>query len=116
MVQGTSCGTAFLVRWLGDTKQQIAKLILVAPWCITDKDDDARRRFYEHPIDESIKERVGEIIYFTSDDEYENGKKSLSIFHEAIGGEVIELKEHGHYMKNHMGTVEFPELLEKILD
>jgi len=31
---GHSCGCAFLVRWLGETKQRINKLILVAPWKI----------------------------------------------------------------------------------
>jgi len=29
---GHSCGCAFLVRWLGDSKRKIDKLILVAPW------------------------------------------------------------------------------------
>ncbi len=28
---GHSCGCAFLVRWLGETKKRIKKLILVAP-------------------------------------------------------------------------------------
>lgn len=112
---GHSCGTTFLTRWLGDTKQKIAKLILVAPWCITDKDDPYRKAFYEHPIDESIKERVGEIVMFTADDEDDNGKKSVKIFHEKLGGKVIELKGHGHYIMRDMGTTEFPELLEEIL-
>src|SRR5438105_2014524 len=34
---GHSCGGAFLVRWLGDSKQKIAKLILVAPWKMSDE-------------------------------------------------------------------------------
>ena len=50
-----SCGCAFLVRWLGDSKQKIDKLVLVAPWKIPDKDDDFREAFYEYPIDETIK-------------------------------------------------------------
>ena len=29
---GHSCGCAFLVRWLGESKQKIDTLILVAPW------------------------------------------------------------------------------------
>jgi len=112
---GHSCGTTFLTRWLGDTKQKVAKLILVAPWCIADKDDPYRKAFYEHPIDESIKDRVGEIIMFTADDEDEDGKQSAKIFHEKLGGELIELKGHGHYTMGDMGTTEFPELLDKIL-
>ena len=34
---GHSCGAAFLIRWLGDTKRKIKKLILVAPWVLPDK-------------------------------------------------------------------------------
>jgi len=112
---GHSCGTTFLTRWLRETKQKVAKLILVAPWCIADKDDAARKEFYEQPIDESIKNRVGEIIIFTSDDEREDGKKSTKIFHDKLGGDVVELKGHGHYTMGDMGTTEFPELLEVIL-
>ena len=112
---GHSCGTTFLLRWLGETKKKIAKLILVAPWAIADKDDAARREFYEHPIDSSIKERVGEIVFFTADDEEADGKESLKIIHDVIGGKVIELKGHGHYVMGDMGTTEFPELLEQIV-
>lgn len=112
---GHSCGCAFLVRWLGETKKKFSKLILVAPWKIPDKDDEFRKRFYEYPIDETIKSRIKEIIMFTADDEEEDGKKSLKIFHQALGGEVIELKGRGHYTIGDMGMEKFPELLEVIL-
>lgn len=111
---GHSCGCAFLIRWLGGTKQKILKLILVAPWKIPDKDDKFRKAFYEYPIDETIKSRIKEIIIFTADDEEDDGKKSLKIFHQALGGEVIELKGRGHYTMGDMGTKKFPELLEVI--
>lgn len=112
---GHSCGCAFLVRWLGETKKKIFKLILVAPWKIPDKDDEFRKRFYEYPIDETIKSRIKEIIMFTADDEEGDGKKSLKIFHQALGGKVIELKGRGHYTMGDMGMEKFPELLEVIL-
>jgi predicted alpha/beta hydrolase family esterase len=111
---GHSCGCAFLVRWLGDTKKKISKLILVAPWKIPDENDEARIKFYTYPIDETIKERVREIIMFTADNEEDDGKKSLQIFHDALGGKIIELKGRGHYTFSSMGTTEFPELLEII--
>ncbi len=111
---GHSCGCAFLVRWLGETKKQIKKLILVAPWKIPTA-KDPRSTLYEYNIDLTIKSRIGEIIMFTADDEEEDGKKSLKIFHEAIDGKIIELKNHGHYTQNDMGTIEFPELLKVIL-
>ena len=113
---GHSCGCAFLVRWLGETNKKIAKLILVAPWKIPDKDDEFRKAFYNYPIDGSLKSRIGKIVMFTADDEEDDGKKSLNIFREALGGEVIELKGYGHYTLGDMGTEEFPELLKVILE
>lgn len=112
---GHSGGCAFLVRWLGETKQKINKLILVAPWKIPEKGDEHKKEFYTYPIDESIKERVDKIVMFTADDEEEDGKKSLEIYNESLGGKIIELKGHGHYTMGDMGTIEFPELIEEIL-
>lgn len=112
---GHSCGSAFLVRWLGETKKKVQKLVLVAPWKIPDEEDGARKLFYTYPIDESIKSRVGEILMFTADNEENDGKESLKMFHKALGGEVTELQGRGHYTLGDMGTEEFPELLEKLV-
>jgi len=112
---GHSCGCAFLVRWLGETKQRIKKLILVAPWKISDGKDKFRKLFYGYPVDKTIKERVREIILFIADNEMEDGKKSLTIFHRALGGKIIELKGMGHFCFENMGTEEFPELLKEII-
>jgi predicted alpha/beta hydrolase family esterase len=111
---GHSCGTTFLVHWLSDTKQKVKKLIMVAPWKIPDRNDKWRKEFYEFPVDKGIKNRVKEIIMFTSNDERPDGKKSLQILHKDLGGKIIELKNHGHYTLNDMGTEEFPELLAEI--
>ncbi len=100
---------------MGETKKEILKFILVAPWKIPDKDNKIIKKFYTYPIDETIKNRVEEIIIFTSDDEEDDGKKSVQIYNKALGGKIIELKKHGHYTLGDMGTEEFPELLEKIL-
>ena len=113
---GHSCGCAFLVRWLGETKQQIKKLILVAPWKIPDKNDKFRKSFYTYEIDKTIKSRAKEIIMFTADDEEKDGKKSLEIFHKSLGGKIIELKGRGHYTFGDMKTEEFPELLKEIIN
>lgn len=53
---------------------------------------------------------------FTADNEIDDGKKSLDIFHNALGGKIIELKGRGHYCFEDMETYEFPELLDKILE
>jgi hypothetical protein len=111
---GHSCGCAFLVQWLGDTKQKIKKLILVAPWKIDTKNNDFKKNFYNFDIDKTIPERVKEIVMFTSDNEHSGGSESLEIYHQALGGRVITLSGRGHYIFRDMGTKEFPELLEEI--
>ncbi len=111
---GHSCGCAFLVRWLGDTKKKIDRLILVAPWKIAGE-NSPKKAFYEYPIDTTIKSRVGKIIMFTAHNEEPDGKESLRMFHEALDGEIVELKGRGHYTQDDMGTNEFPELLNILL-
>ncbi len=112
---GHSSGCAFLVRWLGESKQRVDKLILVAPWKIAAPKDAIRSAFYNYPIDKTINSRVKEIVIFTADNEEEDGKKSGEQFHRALGGKIINLKGKGHYTLEDMGTEKFPELLEEIL-
>jgi len=116
---GHSCGCTFLVRWLGESKKRINKLILVAPWRVSDdpmnKDYKFRKTFYDYHIDRTIKDRVNKIVIFTANDEEEDGKRGLEMYHEILGGKVIELKGHGHYCLSNMGTEEFPELIEEIV-
>ena len=112
---GHSCGCAFLVRYLGDTKKKVKKLILVAPWKIPDENNEMEENFYKYPINESIKSQVRETIIFTCNDEEEDGKESAKIFQKALNGKLIELKDQGHYDHGYMGTEEFPELLEEVL-
>ncbi|MDI6738077.1 MAG: class I tRNA ligase family protein [Nanoarchaeota archaeon] len=116
MLIGHSCGSAFLVRWLGETKRHIDKLILVAPWKIPPADNPEKKLFYEYPIDSTIKSRVKSISMFTADDEEPDGKRSVKIFHEALGGKIIEIRGKGHYTLGDMGTDKFPELLNEALE
>ncbi len=113
---GHSGGCAFLVRWLGNSKQKVKKLILVAPWKVAEKWNKYKTIFYEFEVDKTIKDRVNKIIMFTSDSEEEEGKKSLAIYHKDLDGKIIELKRQGHYTLEDMKTEEFPELIEKITD
>lgn len=101
---------------MGETKKKIRKLILVAPWKIpSDEFDVNENELYDFNIDPILKERVGQIIIFTSNNEDKDGKESVKIYHNVLGGKIIELKKHGHFIEKHMGTKEFPELLEEIL-
>ena len=112
---GHSCGCTFLVRWLGDAKKKINKLILVAPWKIEEDASESKKAFYKFSFDATVKDRIKEIIMFTANDEDEYGKQGLKMFHEALGGKIVELKGRGHYTQGDMGTEEFPELLKEIV-
>ncbi|MEX0920776.1 MAG: alpha/beta hydrolase [Candidatus Pacearchaeota archaeon] len=114
---GHSCGSAFLVRWLADTKIKIKRLILVAPWKIIYGDylkKEDKREFYGFEIDKEVRNNVEDIIIFTSDDEEKAGRESAKLFKEALGGKLIELKNCGHYTLEDMETEEFPELLKEV--
>lgn len=111
---GHSRGTAFLVRWLGETGRKAQKLILVAPWKIPDK--EYKKSFYDFKINKAVKTQVKGIVIFTSNDEEKDGKTSVKIYYDALGGRIIELKNHGHFTKEDMGTEEFPELLKEVLN
>jgi predicted alpha/beta hydrolase family esterase len=115
MLIGHSCGCAFLVRWLGESKQKIDTLVLVAPWKVPRAGDRHREAFYAFSIDATIKHRARQILMFTSDTEAADGKKSLAIYHAARGGDVIHLPNRGHYVMADMGTCEFPELIDRIV-
>lgn len=111
---GHSCGSSFLVRWLGETKAHVAALILVAPWKVPPADEPWRQRFYDFAIDPAIASRVGQVTIFTSSDEEPEGRESARQFHEALRGSLIDLPRHGHYTRDSMGTDEFPELIDAI--
>lgn len=110
-----SCWCSFLVRWLWETQRYIHKLVLVAPWKIKKSASKFEKEFYEFPIDKNIKDRVNEIIIFTANNEAQDGKKWVEMFHKAIGGNIINLENHWHYCLRDMWTEEFPELITSIL-
>lgn len=112
---GHSCGCSFLVRWLWESKKIISQLILVAPWKVAIKWDIFRENFYNYQVNKEISKRVKKITMFTSNNEKIEWKESLKIFHDAIGGKIINLKNTWHYIEKHMWTEEFPELLNEII-
>jgi len=113
---GHSAGGAFLVSWLGDTGKKVKKLILVAAGkIILEANEDRLKDLYTFDIDNDIKNNVGEIVVFISDDELDHGKESSRIYEKELEAKLIELKGRGHFTFNDMGTHEFPELLEEVL-
>lgn len=109
-----SCGGPFAVHWLGDTRRRIKKLILVAPSKIPSEGSTQLAELYNFEIDSSIKDRVEDIVIFTSNDE-ERHRQSAKIYADALNGKIYDLENRGHYTYKDMQTEAFPELLEEIL-
>jgi predicted alpha/beta hydrolase family esterase len=112
---GHSCSGGFLVRWLGETKKKVRKLILVAPAIMFNRNYLPLRDLLEFEINGSIQENIGEIVIFVSDDDSEGIKKSVELFSDALNVRPVMFKGKGHFSEGDMGTKEFPELLEEVL-
>jgi uncharacterized protein len=115
LLVGHSCGAGFLLRWLGETKKHLTKLILVAPWLdLTGK----RGGFLEFEIDRCIEGRVNELhILFSSNDKVEGVKESVQILRgKFANAKVHDLIDKGHFTCEEMKTTAFPELLNLIVD
>ena len=111
---GTSAGAAFLVRWLGETKKMVRKLILVASVSGKEKCNEWLSEMGNFEIDSGIRKRVGEVVVFVSDNDKKERLESARVYADKLDGKLIELKGRGHFIEKHMGTKEFPELLEEI--
>jgi len=112
---GHSCGCAFLVRWLGEAKIKVKKLILVAPWKSIPENDKFRESFYNYQINSEVKTLVNEIVMFTSNTESEDGKESLQEYQKFLGGKIISIENMGHFTFEDMGKRELPELLSEVI-
>jgi len=112
---GYSLGATFLVKWLGNTKKEIKKLILVAPAKVSHEGSDYIKEFYDFEINENIKNNIREITIIQSNDDHDYILKSSRIYKKALGGKIIELPGRGHFTETSMGTKEFPELMDEIL-
>jgi len=113
---GHSCACPFLVRWLGDTKRKVKKLILVAAAKIPAEDANEKvKDLYTFETDETIKDRVSEIVIFLGENEKERHKEGSKIYSKVLGARIEVIKNRGHFTFNDMGTTEFPELLAEVV-
>ncbi|MFH1500514.1 MAG: alpha/beta hydrolase [archaeon] len=111
---GHSLGATFLVRWLGETKKKVKKLILVAPAKFDDDDNEYYKNFYNFEIDKDIAKN--KITIFNSTNDWAAIQRAAKLYHKVLRGKLIELKERGHFIqKKPNEKIEFPELLEEVL-
>lgn len=112
---GHSAGGAFLVRWLGGTGKKVKKLILVAAAKTFDEEHKRLKELSDFNINSNIKNNVGEVIIFVSDNDIDIIKESAKIYEKALNAKLIEFHGKGHFSLGDLGTEEFPELLEEVL-
>ncbi len=115
---GHSCGGGFLLRWLSEHKNvNVDKVILVAPWINPDNDPSSDTAdFFDFKLDADLASRTAGLVVFSSTNDSEPVKKTVEIIKGQVSNaKIIEFKNKGHFCKEDLGTVEFPELLEEAI-
>lgn len=112
---GHSCGAGFLIRWLSENDVKVGKVVLVAPWIDTESEMDGD--FFDFEIDPSLSERTAGITLFVSQDDGPHIIKSAETLHHNIQEtNLVEMNGYGHFTRKDMGTREFPELLDVLIE
>jgi predicted alpha/beta hydrolase family esterase len=115
---GASCGASFLVRWLGDSKQKIKKLILVSPYKnINSSRNKAVEKLVDFEVNSEIKYNIKDgTVIFTSDEELtvQSKTETVNLYRKKLDAKIISIKGYGHYTMGDMGKREFPEILKEL--
>jgi len=112
---GHSAGGGFLVRWLGEEKKKVRKLILVSPGKVGKS--DRLKAFYGNKFYQEVKELVKEkIVIYTSKDDLDYHIISAKEYAEEFKGSLVEFGNgYGHFTSKTLVGKEFSELLNEIL-
>ena len=105
---GHSCGAGFLVRYLSEHPVRARQLVLVAPYL------DPRGTiapFFDFVLDAGLAERVPRIDLFVSDDDDPDITGSAELVRRALPVRLHRFADKGHFTRDDLGTVGFPELL-----
>lgn len=114
MLVGHSLGGGFLVRWLSEFNGKVGRVVLVAPWL--DPHKELTTGFFDFEIDPALAQKTKDITVFISDDDHEEEQTSLAVLKEKVDGlQVRQFTGKGHFIFKHMGTNEFPELRDHLL-
>jgi len=110
-----SCGGAFITRWLLETGKKVKKLILVAPAKIPETETDSRRDLYNFELPKATSNIADEIVLFSSND-FPHHLQSRELYIQAFHPREVKLENKGHFLFYQMGTNEFPELLQEVIN
>ena len=120
---GWSSGGAFWVRWLGETKQRVKKLLLVAPAKVVGNskmnkalgiNPDQRSQwdeFHNFITDPTIPDRVDDIIIFISNDA-DWLVEAANVYTKELRATLIHIPNQRHFTNDVRQSTEFPELLK----
>ena len=117
---GHSCGGGFLVRYFSEHKELTPKkIILVAPWLDPEEylnELNSETDFFDFEIDSKLSRRTDIHIIYSTDDE-----KYILESVQQIQQSISDSKEYkffnkGHFTEPDLGTKEFPELVEIIIE
>ena len=113
LIVGHSCGAGFLLRWAGETKKRLKKLVLVAPWLDLNR---KRGEFLDFRIDPLLDQRTTEMsILFSSRDKVDGVKQSVEILSKTFPkANLHDFENAGHFSSGEMTRKDFPELLKVI--
>ena len=116
---GHSCGGGFLVRYLSEHPDvHVGKVALVAPWINPDNNElSDTADFFDFTIDANFPSRTNGVSVFISSDDFPSVVTTVDILKASTAGLVLhEFTDKGHFCIENLGTTEFPELLETVLE
>ncbi len=117
---GHSCGGGFLVRYFSERKDlSPKKIILVAPWLDPDnflKELNPQSDFFNFSIDPQLTERTEVHMLYSTDDMDSIIQSVERLQHEIPNTHDYVFSDRGHFVERHMGTNEFPELVEVVVE
>lgn len=113
---GHSCGGGFLLRYFSEHPElKPKKIILVAPW-IDPEPRELATGFFEFEIDKTLTDRVELVVFYSTDDD-EVCIRSANIIEQTLPNATYhKFTDKGHFTEGDLGTKEFPELLEEVLN
>lgn len=112
---GHSCGGGFLIRWLGENNVKVHKVALVAPW-IDPNHTRAPRMFDELQLKDVSDNAESICLFISSDDDKEELDTANQLRKTIKKLQIHDFTDRGHFTFNDMKTVEFPELVEFLLE
>lgn len=114
---GHSCGGGFLMRYLSENDIKVGKVVLVAPWMGIRPDQEFDNSFFDFTVSVDIATKTSGLTIFSSTNDVSEIQESVQQLLSSIkDARLIELENKGHFTFNGLGTVEFPELLNEIIN